>query len=82
MERESHDGTNERDEPMMLNPRIDSTVQVWYRKGLRDHMPLHGATGVVRIASRGKPRNHGIVIRGRFYVVPCGNLRPFTPETS
>ena len=66
---------------MMLNPRIGSSVQVWYRAGLREHMPLHAATGIVRIASRGKPRNHGIEIRGTIYVVPCGNLRPFNPET-
>lgn len=58
---------------MMLNPRIGQLAQCWYKCRA---MPLHGKIGVVRVASRGKPRNHGVEIAGRLYVVPCGNLRP------
>lgn len=60
---------------MILSPRVGRSVQVWYRAGLREHMPLHGRVGVVRVSSRGKPRNHGVEIDGRMYVVPCGNIR-------
>lgn len=66
---------------MMLNPRRGSVVQVWYRAGVRDHMPLHGQIGVVLIPSRGRPRNHGVEIDGTLYVVPCGNLRTVVSET-
>jgi len=60
---------------MISNPRQGDTVQVWYREGLRHAMPLHGRVGTVVHASRGKPRNHGIRIGGKVYVVPCGHLR-------
>lgn len=60
---------------MMLNPRIGQRVQCWYRKAVSHLFPLHGKVGTVVIASRGKPRNHGVIIDGRLYVVPCGNLR-------
>jgi len=61
---------------MMLNPRIGSEVQVWYRAQARPHMPLHGRIGTVRIVSRGPgPRNHAVEIDGEMWFVPCGNLR-------
>ena len=60
---------------MLSYPVPGKRVQVWYRAGYRDRMPLHGKTGTVAIRSRGRPRNHGIQIDGRLYVVPCGNLR-------
>jgi len=60
---------------MILNPIIGKQYQVWYRKEVAPEMPLHGKTGIAVIASRGKPRNHGIEIDGVMYVVPCGNLR-------
>lgn len=67
---------------MMLNPRIGQTVRVRYRRGLRDHMPLHDRIGVVRITSRGPgPRNHGVEVDGRLYGVPCGNLFKHTGAT-
>ena len=65
----------------MLNPHIGQQVQIWYRKKLRDSMPLHGKSGPVTVASRGKPRNHGVVIDGQCYVVPCGNLRKTEDKT-
>lgn len=61
---------------MMSNPRKGALAQVWYNKRLAPEMPLHGKIGVVKIASKGKPRNHGIEIDGVMWVVPCGNLRP------
>jgi hypothetical protein len=64
---------------MMLNPRIGSEVQVWYAAAWREVMPLHGRIGIVRIRSRGRPRNHGIEIDGRIIAIPCGNLRRPTP---
>lgn len=57
---------------MMLNPRLEQRVQCWYKQV---RMPLHGKIGVVKLVSHGKPRNHGVEVDGRFYVVPCGNLR-------
>lgn len=57
---------------MILNPRLGQVVKVWYKNTA---MPLHGKIGVVKIVSRGKPRNHGVEIAGQLYVVPCGNLR-------
>lgn len=60
---------------MIATPALGQPVQVWYRAGVRDIMPLHGKTGVVVIRSHGRPRNHAVRIGGRVYVVPCGNLR-------
>lgn len=60
---------------MMLNPRKGQRVQCWYRKPVCHLFSLHGKVGTVVIVSRGKPRNHGVEVDGRFYVVPCGNLR-------
>lgn len=57
---------------MLLNPRKGQRVRCWYADR---SMPLHGRVGVVRVVSRGKPRNHGVIVDGRLYVVPCGNLR-------
>jgi len=59
---------------MMANPRVGQRVEIRYRRSLRDLMPLQGKVGVVRIASRGKPRNHGVEVDGRLYCIPCGNL--------
>ena len=60
---------------MIVNPRYGHVVQVWYRASVRDIMPLHGKLGGVEIVGRGRPRNHGVKIDGRGYVIPCGNLR-------
>jgi hypothetical protein len=60
---------------MLSNPKLGNAVQVWYAPVLRDALPLHGQTGVVTVRSRGRPRNHGVRIDGRDYVVPAGNLR-------
>jgi hypothetical protein len=60
---------------MMANPRVGQVVQVWYAKSYAHTMPLHGKVGTVEIVSKGKPRNHGVLIDGALWVVPCGNLR-------
>lgn len=59
---------------MILNPKIGNNYQVWYRKE-NNHLPLHSKIGAAVIKSTGKPRNHGVLIDGIIYVVPCGNLR-------
>lgn len=60
---------------MMLNPRKGQRVQLWYAERKRAFAPLHGKFGTVVIVSTGKPRNHGVIIDGRMYCIPCGNLR-------
>lgn len=61
---------------MLSNPRKGTLAQVWYNKRIAPEMHLHGKIGVITVVSKGKPRNHGITIEGRLWVVPCGNLRP------
>lgn len=60
---------------MIANPRPGQAVMVWYNKSVAARRPLHGQVGVVAIPSRGRPRNHGVVISGVLHVIPCGNLR-------
>jgi hypothetical protein len=59
---------------LISHPRLGQRVQVWYAAR---HLPLphHGAVGVVEIAGKGRPRNHGVRIGGVLVVVPAGNLR-------
>lgn len=66
---------------MIRNPPQHAVVQIWYRKGLRDHMPYHGHYARVTRRGRGKPRNHGVMLgNGQTIVVPAGNLRYPTTE--
>lgn len=58
---------------MVSSPKVGQRVQCWYRDRT---MPLHGLIGVVRIAGRGRPRNHGVEVGGVLVVIPAGNLRP------
>ena len=60
---------------MLSCPKVGTVVQVWYAARWRDFMPLHGRIGIVKVSSRGRPRNHGIEIDGVVWVVPAGNLR-------
>lgn len=61
---------------MIIHPRPGSHVQIWYRREVAPHMPLHGRVVIVGAASRGPgPRNHAIEVEGRVYSVPAGNLR-------
>ena len=57
---------------MLSYPQIGQRVQVWYADKT---MPLQGMIGVVKIRSVGRPRNHGVLIDGKIYSIPCGNLR-------
>jgi len=66
---------------MLTNPDPGSPAQVWYRPGVRDAMPLHGKVGKIVAVGQRRPRNHGLLIEGTVYVVPCGNLRIPRKET-
>lgn len=59
---------------MLANPSVGQRVRIHYAARYSPMMTLHGRCGVVRIVSKGKPRNHGIEIDGILYGVPCGNL--------
>lgn len=59
---------------MICNPRIGQPVRIRYGKMFRA-APLQDALGTVAIRSRGKPRNHGVMIDGTLHVIPCGNLQ-------
>ncbi len=65
---------------MISCPKLGQVVQVWYRASIARVAPLHGRIGTVVVSSRGKPRNHGVEVEGRVYVVTCGNLRPAPPD--
>lgn len=60
---------------MICNPTLGQPVRLHYAAKARHARPLHGKVGVVVVASRGKPRNHGVVIDGQMYVIPAGNLQ-------
>ena len=60
---------------MLANPRPGQRVRVWYGKRYAHTMPLHDRAGRVVIASKGKPRNHLVIVDDRLFVIPCGNLR-------
>lgn len=75
---------------MIVNPRRGMIVQIWYNKRIAPEMPLHGKIGVVEIVCRPRlsspvqlitgvrrrgPRNHGVLVGGKIYAVPCGNIR-------
>lgn len=59
---------------MLANPRRGQRVRLWYRAELRGIAPYHDRTGVVVVAGKGKPRNHGVLIDDEVVVVPCGHL--------
>lgn len=58
---------------MYANPKNGADVVLRYKNKRHD---LNGKLGQVVIASRGKPRNHGVRIDGVTYVIPCGQLFP------
>jgi len=66
---------------MLSNPTIGQRVRLHYAPRWRD-VPfistarLHGKIGVVVVRGTGTPKNHGILIDGTAYSVPCGNLMP------
>lgn len=62
---------------MLANPRLGTQVQIWYNKRIAPVMPLHGKIGTVVIVSKGRPRNHGVLVDGQMYVIPCGNINKY-----
>ena len=68
---------------MIFHPRINQRVRVHYARRAAAYIPLHGKTGVVRVVSRGPgPRNVGVEIDGRLFVIPRGNLMALPEKTS
>ncbi len=62
---------------MISNPQKGTSVVVRYKKSLKHWFPLEGKTGVVVIVCKAKRcRNHGVLIDGQMYAIPCGNLFP------
>lgn len=59
---------------MLNGARVGDLVRLQYREEIQRCFPLQGRVGVVVIASRGKPRNHGVRINGKVYVTPAGHL--------
>jgi hypothetical protein len=63
---------------MLANPKSGQTIILRYR----DHShPLHLTTGRVVIVGRGKPRNHGVMVGGGMFVVPCGQIFKMEKDT-
>lgn len=58
---------------MYANPKTGVNVVLRYKN--KQHK-LNGKFGRVVIASRGKPRNHGVRVDDVTYVIPCGQLFP------
>ena len=62
---------------MLVNPKINQLVEIRYNPKMRGGelgTNLHGKTGRVVIAGKGKPRNHGILIDDAVFIIPCGNI--------
>ncbi len=68
---------------MIFHPRVNQRVRVHYTRRAAAHMPLHGKVGVVRVVATGRgPRNVGVEIDGRVFVIPRGNLVAVPEKTS
>lgn len=52
---------------------LEGTVAIVFRRTLANRGPLVIVAG--KECFRKSPRNHGVMIGGKLYVVPCGNLR-------
>ena len=59
---------------MLANPRRGQRVRIHYAPRHGVHMPLQDRVGTVVVVGRGKPRNHGVMVDGELYCVPCGNV--------
>lgn len=68
---------------MVSNPRKGDLVVVRYKKSLKSWFPLEGKTGTIDVVCKARRcRNHGVVIDGSLYAIPCGNLFQFKQEPS
>lgn len=65
---------------MLSNPRLGQEVVVHYAKKTQAARPLHGKNGIIVIVSKGRPRNHGVLIDGVVYAIPAGNLQIFNDQ--
>ena len=60
---------------MVSNPKVGDKVICRYKKKLKHWFPLEGKEGIVVIVCKArKCRNHGVLIDGQLYAIPCGNL--------
>ena len=60
---------------MYANPSLGAKVRIHYGKRyalLCQH--LQDRVGDIVVVGKGKPRNHGVMVDGEVYVIPCGNL--------
>lgn len=68
---------------MLSNPKLGTRVILHYAQKWRDvphiNTTVHGRIGTVVVRGKRKPRNHGVEIDGKVYVVPCGNIRYADP---
>lgn len=61
---------------MIVHPRIGQWVRIRYGKKYTVKPFLHDRIGKIVYRARGPgPRNHGVLLDGRVYVVPCGHLQ-------
>lgn len=75
---------------MVSNPKVGDRVVIRYKKTLKDWFPLEAKVGTVAIVCKQRkrpavgvpiegcrakgPTNHGVLVDGQLYVIPCGNL--------
>ena len=59
---------------MLANPRWGQRVRIHYAPQYGIYMPLQDRVGTVVVVGRGNPRNHGVMVDGTVYCVPCGNV--------
>lgn len=62
---------------MMSFPKLGTPVVIKYKKTLKSWFPLEGKRGTIAVVCKArKCRNHGVMVDGRLYAIPCGNLFP------
>ena len=62
---------------MISNPKPGTPVVIRYKKALKRWFPLEGKRGIITVVCKARRyRNHGVLVEGRLYAIPCGNLFP------
>lgn len=60
---------------MVSNPKRGDAVIIRYKKSLKSWFPLEGKQGTIAIVCKARRcRNHGVLVDGAIYAIPCGNL--------
>ena len=60
---------------MIQFPKVGMHVKVHYRKSLQSEMPLQNKLGTILVLAKGRgPRNVLVLIQGKKYIIPRGNL--------